>query len=273
MTTIAPPAMEVDINYIGPMASMPYFYAKDHDRDNLVLEAHRVCITDAREMALDLETEGFGLVRHESAVTDFTDHGQTRDIYSAEIAALIKGVTGADHVAVTPGGVLRYSTQMPHPNLVNSLPATFAHIDYSRRSFAEFAARHLDDEPDRDALLGGRYAAYNIWRVLTQPPQDFPLAVCAASSMRDSDRMEGEARIDGPGVAEFRFGSSLVRPNPSHRWYWFSGMTPDEALVFKAFDSDPSRVQGCPHTAFQNPDPRATPRASIEIRAFAYWRE
>jgi hypothetical protein len=49
-------------------------------------------------------------------------------------------------------------------------------------------------------------------------------------------------------------------------------MTPEEALVFKAFDSDLSRTQGCPHTAFDNPDPDAHPRASVEIRAYAYWK-
>lgn len=264
--------IEAEVNYIGPMDSMPYFYAKDHDRDNLALEPHRVSIEDARGRGFSLEREGFEIVPHTSAVVDFHDPEEVRTVYAAEVAAMLEALTGTDHVVVTPGHALRFSDKTPRPDLVNSMPAGFAHIDVSRASFHEFAAANLADHPERDALLTGRYAAYNIWRVLTQPPQDMPLTVCAAPSMADSDRVEGEARLDGPGIEEWRFGSSLIKANPAHRWYWFSGMTPEEALVFKAFDSDPARVQGCPHTAFRNPDPDALPRASIEIRAYGYWR-
>ena len=37
MATIAerPRTVEAEINYLAPMETMPYFYAKDHDRDNL----------------------------------------------------------------------------------------------------------------------------------------------------------------------------------------------------------------------------------------------
>lgn len=269
--------VEADINYVADMDTMPYFYAKDHDRDNLDLETHRVTITDVRDTADPprLERDGFELVAHTSAVSDFEDAEEVAKTYTAEIAAMIKEKTGADHVVVTKGGVLRFSDKTPRPDLVNSMPAGFAHIDYSRRAFDEFAVQHLADHPDKDALLAGRYAAYNIWRVLSPPPQDMPLTVCAAPTMADSDRLEGEARIDGPGMTEadeIRFGSSLIKASPAHRWYWFSRMTPDEALLFKAFDSDPARVQGCPHTAFANPDPDATPRASIETRAYCFWK-
>ena len=41
-----PRTVEAEINYLGPMASMPYFYARDHARDNLALEPHRVEIAD-----------------------------------------------------------------------------------------------------------------------------------------------------------------------------------------------------------------------------------
>ena len=51
MATLAarPRTVEAEINYLGPMDSMPYFYAKDHERDNLALEPHRVEIADARQ--------------------------------------------------------------------------------------------------------------------------------------------------------------------------------------------------------------------------------
>jgi len=276
MATLAarPRTVEAEINYLGPMDSMPYFYAKDHERDNLALEPHRVAIADARqaEPPPSLDREGFTLVPHRSAVTDFEDQEQTSIIYPAEIEALVKRLTGADHV-VARGTVLRFSKQRNRDAYVNSLPAGFVHMDVSRESFADFAARNLEGHRDRDALLAGRYVGFNIWRVLTPPPQDLPLAVCAANSVTEADRVTGEARVDGIGIEEFRFGSSLYHASPRHRWFYYRDMTPDEALVFKQFDTADPDIVGCPHVAFADPSAESpVPRASAEIRAFAYWR-
>lgn len=276
MATLAarPRIVEAEINYIGPMDSLPYFYAKDHERDNLLLEPHRVEIADARQASPSpsLEREGFTLVPHRSAVTDFEDEAQTATIYPAEIEALIRDLTGADLV-IARGTVLRFSQQANRDAYVNSLPASFVHVDVSRESFADFAARNLEGHPDRDALLAGRYVGFNIWRVLTAPPQDLPLAICAANSVTEEDRVTGEARVDGVGIEEFRFGSSLYRASPRHRWFYYRDMNPDEALIFKQFDTADPAIVGCPHVAFADPSAEnPVPRASAEIRAFAYWR-
>ena len=276
MATLAarPRTVEAEINYLGPMESMPYFYAKDHDRDHLVLEPHRVAIADARQAdpAPSLDREGFTLVPHKSAVADFEDAEATANIYAREVEDLIRGLTGADHV-MARGTVLRFSQQQNRDAYVNSLPAGFVHVDTSRESFAQFAAINLGDHPDKEALLAGRYVGLNIWRVLTPPPQDLPLAVCAANSVTEADRVTGEARVDGVGIDEFRFGSSLYRANPNHRWFYYRDMSPDEALIFKQFDTADPAIVGVPHVAFadssaENP----VPRASAEIRAYAYWK-
>jgi hypothetical protein len=276
MATIAerPRTVEAEINYLAPMDTMPYFYARDHDRDNLALEARRVTIEDARQAvpAPGLDREGFTLVPHKSAVADFEDSEATATIYAREVEDLIRQVTGADHV-VARGTVLRFSQQQNRDAYVNSLPAGFVHVDVSHESFAQFAAAGLGDHPDKEALLAGRYVGFNIWRVLTPPPQDLPLAICAANSVTEADRVTGEARVDGVGIEEFRFGSSLFRPSPRHRWYYYRDMNPDEALIFKQFDTAHPDIVGVPHVAFadssaENP----IPRASAEIRAFAYWR-
>ena len=104
-------------------------------------------------------------------------------------------------------------------------------------------------------------------------PQDIPLGVVDARTAHRNQVTEGDAVIDIPGRPEFRFGSSLFHADPAHRWAYFSDMDRDEVLVFKAFDSDLSKVQGCPHSAFDDPTcpAGAIPRSSIEIRAFAFW--
>ena len=58
-----------------------------------------------------------------------------------------------------------------------------------------------------------------------------------------------------------------------HRWHWFSGLDREQVIVFKTNDSDHARPRCVPHVAFDNPDCPADvpPRASIEMRAIAYW--
>lgn len=263
------------LNYLGAMDVLPVFYAQRRERDNLVLEPYDVDIYDARGLkdSPSLETNGFMLVSHATAVRDFTDTANAQEIYRHEIESLLQSLTGARKVVVMHT-VLRWSERAgDKSSFVNSHPARFVHTDYSRQSFDEFARLQLTDEEDTGALLSRRYVAYNIWRVLTPPPQDVPLAVCDARTASPDDVTVGEAVIDAPNEPERRFGSSLYHANPRHRWFWFSDMRPDEALVFKAFDSDRDRVQGCPHSGFDHPacPADAPPRASAEIRAFAFY--
>ena len=287
MSTAAPddptlsdgPVLTSTVNYLGQMDVRPVFYAQQRHRDNLVLETHAVRIHDARGLneAPSLETSGFTLVDHATAVRDFTAADEAADIYRREIEALILELTGADTVLVL-NTVLRWSERAgDRSEFVNSHPARFVHVDYSRKSFEEFARMRLvetrADADDLESRLERRFVAYNIWRVLTPPPQDVPLAVCDARTTNPADVTIGDAIIDSPHAAERRFESSLYHANPGHRWFWYSDMRPDEALVFKAFDSDLERVQGCPHSAFDNPACPAgvPPRASAEIRAYAFF--
>jgi len=263
------------INYLGPMDAVPVFYAEDRSRDNLALERHEVDIRDARAMptAPSIDIHGFELVAHETAVTDFTQRDTALAVYRPEIERLLTDMTGATRVIVG-NAVLRWSERAgPKAAFVNSDPARFAHVDYNRESFDAFARRHLGDAVDAGEWLARRYVAYNVWRVTTPPPQDVALAVCDARSTEPGDVTEGEAVVDTPGAPEFRFGSSLFHANPKHRWYWYPEMRPDEALVFRAFDSNRSAVPGCPHCAFDNPlcSADVTPRASVEIRAYAFF--
>ncbi len=273
------PVVASSVNYLGEMDVRPVFHARQRHRDNLVLETHDVDIVDARGLkeAPSLETHGFTLVEHATTIQDFRVAESAQEIYRREIEELIHELTGAEKVIVL-NIVLRWSERAGDRSaFVNSHPARFVHVDYSRKSFEEVARMRLAeteaDAHDLKSRLERRFVAYNIWRVLTPPPQDVPLALCDARTVSPNDVTVGEAVIDAPNEPERRFGSSLYHANPRHRWFWISDMRPDEALVFKAFDSDIDRVQGCPHSAFDNPDCPAgvPPRASAEIRAFAFY--
>lgn len=266
--------IEAVVNYLGPMDTRPVFYAKNHEANHLNLVPTTVEIEDLRgqQHLTSLDVEGFRLVQHLSEVNDFRDAARVSSIYVPEVAALVRELTGAPKVMVN-GAVLRWGERAPHPEYINSRPGRFAHVDYSVDAFHAFARNHLAGDPEAQRWLNGRYAAFNLWRVLTPPPQDIPLGIVDARTAHRDHVTEGDAVIDIPGQPEFRFGSSLFHADPAHRWVYFSDMDRDEVLVFKAFDSDPSQVQGCPHSAFDDPHCPAgvIPRSSIEIRAFAFW--
>jgi len=261
------------VNYIGDMTQRPRYYANDHSRDVLVLDPRRISIADARAGAVapDLDREGFRLVPHRSAVREFRDTEEVTAVHIAEIERLLLEVSGADRVVVNGAGVLRFGEKSADAGrLNNSLPARFVHVDISDVTAKAFAAR---SEPRREGAPVRRFAHYNVWRVLTSPPQDVPLAVCDSRSVAPADLVEADAVFDVAGAPEWSFEGWVVRHSTAHRWSYFSGMTRDEALVFKTNDSDAGRAHCVPHSAFDDATcpPDVPPRASIEMRGVAYW--
>ncbi|MDB6090421.1 MAG: hypothetical protein JWN85_3205 [Gammaproteobacteria bacterium] len=261
------------VNYIGPMSARPRYYANDHSRDVLALDPRVIQIEDARDRAApaSLEREGFTLVAHKSAVADFRSPDEVARTHPAEIERLALALSGADRAIVTSAGILRFSESSPDSGrLNNSRPARFIHIDISDPTARAFAERSRPKDIDRPVR---RFAHYNVWRVLSSPPQDVPLALCDARSLSPPDLMEADAVFDVPGKPEWSFEGLLIHYNPNHRWSYFSNMSRDEALVFKTNDSDPAHPHHVPHTAFNDPTcpPGVAPRASIEMRVICYW--
>ena len=86
--------------------------------------------------------------------------------------------------------------------------------------------------------------------------------------------------VETYGGVDTRFESFLVmapaeKPCP-HKWYVFPRMQRDEAVVFRAFDSElaaAGRPFWTPHTAFLDPTvSEAPPRESLEMRPICFWK-
>ena len=133
------------------------------------------------------------------------------------------------------------------------------------------AMRVLKTEFGFDLAKARRWAHFNMWRPITPPPQDYPLAVCDARSIRPGDGITVVAETVTRTAGAFSFDTTGYLHNPDHRWCYFSQMTPEEVLVFITHDSDPARPHQVAHTAFLDPKcPPGTPtRGSGEMRAFA----
>jgi hypothetical protein len=261
------------IVYLGPMRERPRFHANNHARDNLVLESHTVAIEDvrARPAPPSLDREGFTLVQHKSDVADFRDADAVGRIAPGEVTALVQSLSRADAVTMLGPAILRFGERSPEVgNHNNSQPARFSHIDASDAR-ARLTAEQL--KPKDIGRPIRRFTQFNIWRAISPPPQDIPLAVCDARSVAPGDLVLADAVFDHHGVPEWSAESTLVRANKAHRWAYFSGMNRDEALVFICKDSEPGRAQNVPHCAFDDPScpPGLPTRASIEMRAMAYW--
>ena len=243
------------------------YYANDHSRDTVVVAPRAMPLANARLMATALDSEGFVLTRHCSAVADFNDPEQVAALHGGEIVALLQAQTGADEVFCTSPGILRFSEASGKAGTRdNSIPARFAHIDITTETARGFALQGL---PTGRTLR--RYAHYNVWRAFSGAPQDVPLALCDARSVPAESLLVADAIFDQPGKPEWGFESYLVTHDAAHRWHWFPDMTRDEVLIFRTSDSqDPRAV---PHVAFDDGTvgPDAPPRASIEMRGVAYW--
>jgi hypothetical protein len=244
------------MNFIGDMDARPRYHANDVSRDVLDLDSQMVEIEDVRDRAVpaSLHAEGFAIFPHQSVVRDFRNPDKVTRMHVPEIRELLLQLSGATDVVVNPNGILRFGERSTESGgLDNSRPARFVHVDVSDTTAREFS----QNSAPRGRRPVRRSAHYNVWRVLTPPPQDVPLAVCDARSVDAGDLVTAD----------------VIRYNPAHRWSYFSNMTPDEVLVFKTNDTDPNLPGKVPHSAFNDPGcpVDVPPRVSIEMRGIAYW--
>ena len=239
------------------------------------LPGRRMWITNARPLSTDLDREGFVFAPHVSSVTDFDliqEDPEVDQIYIDEMTQLLAEVTGASRVFMLGGGKKRYgeSARDKLADLFNAKPARYPHADNTDTSatgLIEIIAAVVDDIDLKDY---SRHAMYNMWRAVTPPPQDFPLAVCDARSVAPGDEVTVTA-ITRERAGEIRHDTTGYLHNGTHRWHYYADMTPAEVLIFKAHDTDEGRSRRVPHTAFTDPScPAGVPtRASVEMRALA----
>ena len=243
-------------------------------------ERHEVPIRNARmrQHDISLASHGFVLARHRSAVSDFRDRDAVAALYPAEIERLVREQTGADRV-VAFGCILR---RAGGGGSQGQPPATDVHVDYAPDR-AERLARTLLAEAGTPGFRFRRIAAINLWRALSPPPQDWPLALCDGRSVGAEEGVRNAMiRLDAlpsPEAMEAELPDDPARPealvfhvSPAHRWYYFPDMTRDEVLLFTLYESERRGAWRVPHASFADRSrPGAVPRESIEIRTVAYF--
>lgn len=285
--------VDAEITYLAPGSFVNRrFVAPGREVNTGRYQPYRVTIRDGRPIAhrFSLDEHGFVLAEHPSRVADFMDKREVEAIYPAETEAAVQSLTGAD-VVVSRGWMVRTAAEIP-PGAERSAgyrhhggvqpPAGEAHIDFLP-DVAEAMAEATWRERFPGAPRYRRCMVTSLWRCFSEPPQDWPLALCEGRSVGadegvpntlvvvdeipDYDTMVGDwpAEKLGPSAAIFHF-------NPAHRWWYFSGMQRDEVILLKFHDSDRRTAWRVPHTAFRDTSfADARPRQSIEVRSIAYF--
>jgi hypothetical protein len=264
------------INYLEDDTPDSVWYASDSWRSHMPLRMETVQIEDVRPIrgGLSLDREGVFLADAPCAVKDFRDHEVAARTYVPELEEAVKAVTGAHRVVVSRSWVHRHSDRSKRfGEEGTTYPGRYAHIDYSDQSGPMAARQWLGDDPDAETLFKGRFAIFNLWRVLSEPPQDCPLCMADATTVDARDLVISHIVLGPTPEREMRLQTNMVAFNPNHRWVYFPDMRRNELLMFRGYDSDPARSRRVPHTAFDDPSAGddAPPRESIDTRCVAFF--
>jgi hypothetical protein len=279
---VSPASAEVKsiIDYLLPTSRINRrFWSPGKEYNTGVYAPYEVIIRNARLAgSFTLDEHGFCLGHHRTDVTEWERNYGPDTRYAAQVSEVAKRLTGAD-VAVPMGGMIRSSGRT---GATTQPPAAEAHVDFTQRS-AERIAAAIYGRTHPTGPGYHRFIAFSLWRALSPPPQDMPLALCDGRTVRD-DEGTHNTKVD---VAEIPTGDALFAPiegeenmaaatifhySPHHRWFYFPDMTPDEVILIKFYDSARCGAWRAPHTAFRDTSrPDARERRSMEFRGMAYF--
>jgi hypothetical protein len=283
----------------------------DSDVVGLAIEKRDVPVRDARQLAGEdrrtLARNGFELLPWSDATAelDFLRHQEVVEGYYGACAQLVQEVTGAAQVFAFDHNVRSARGKKSRTRIAGGqqvqAPAHMVHGDYTldsapqrlrdlgrpptgndtlRPFLAEGASLIPPETVDAALRDAGRFAIVNVWRnIAEEPVVTHPLALCDAQTVAPEDLVVFEIHY------EDRVGENyFAKHAPRHGWYTYPGVTREEALLIKQWDSagalaGSNGAEGdagsgevpCTfsfHSAFEDPrtPPEAPDRWSIEVR-------
>lgn len=239
-----------------------------HIPDPPPLLSYDVTIRNARPIVneLSLDREGFTLIQHKISCANERHPEVMYDRYLEEMVPFIKNRFNASWVVPRRQVVILRSAGGSSIPRVKE-PIVWAHIDYAP-IFGPVAAAIASQSQGVPLRSYSRLMIIQTWHALSPPPQDFPLAICDGASVHDTDIYVADEKVH-----DTTFQIGIVHFNPAQRWYYFPGMTADDLLLFKGYDSEKNCNPKTAHSAFDDRRayPNAKPRESLEARFFVYY--
>ncbi|KAI1123681.1 hypothetical protein F5Y10DRAFT_285783 [Nemania abortiva] len=259
-------------------------------------DTHTIQVNDlrGREKEFDIHTHAFQPSKWKPSTASLDSRDITQTLYP-EAEEFIKTITNATRVHCF-SHLIRQNTVEENIEALKKLeayrgsdnisdkegfgktvPARYAHIDQSGKGARTLLGDNLPNEAEK--LSKTRWGTVNLWRPIQRIRRD-PLCFCDGQTISDEDLVPMEATPPPKGTSSFYesvskgdgFETLEVRHNPKHKWYYFSDMQPDEALVFKCYDSKNTSKSRCCHASFKHPQMvNEAPRESMEMRFFVFY--
>jgi hypothetical protein len=273
--TRGPDEVQAMMNYLAEADTKPVSYMYQPPagtpQRSWHISKHPTAIHNARAIVdeLSLDGQGFILTHQQNAVRNFFDDREVRSIYYPEVERMVRQATGAARVVAFDHNV-RVSAPDKREEKGVREPVKYAHNDYTLKSGPQ-RVRDLLPAPEAEALLKHRFAVINVWRPISGPVEETPLAVCDARSIAQQDLVPTDLRYSDRTGEVY----SLVF-NPAHRWFYFPRMETGEVMLLKCYDSaQDGRARFTAHGAFDDPTTRAgaPARESIEVRTLAFFAD
>ena len=267
------PSVSGTLSFIVPQDTKPVFHSTALTGGEAKLffeiEETSVEVADMRavEDELSIDREGFELHRYMTKVDDLYDEVAIKTNYYAEIKSLLMERFDASQVHIFD--VTRRSDATGGAHNPDGLrkPATRVHVDYTVRSGPQ-RARDVFGEQEYKRLIrvGAHIFQINVWRPITGPVENSPLALADAASIAE-DELVATDQVFADRVGEIYHIAHSV----TQHWYYASQMDRDEVILIKGWDSiDDGRALFTPHGALETIESRHNilPRESIEVRTF-----
>jgi len=249
--------------------------------DSLAVEkvAVRTRNIQGHEADYNLETHGFTIGHLKCHLQDWNSDDELRRVYFPEVTELLKRETGAKYVfqyewhvrsttledglKLDSSGAVDIKGPVRRVHIDESPAAAITEYNYYMKPQAEHN-KHLKDRP---------FGVYNVWKPLKTVRRD-PLCLCDCRSVAGEDLHATKVCVPNMGEIE---NISLKAPKDGreHRFVYVRGQRPDQALVFRIFDSridgvvDGKFSHGVAHSSFVDPGTeREAARESVEVRNF-----
>lgn len=227
---------------------------------------------------LSVDKEGFELHEFDPSFKSFDLEGEVVKNFYPQVIDFVKRNTGAKLVVVFDHTIRKRlpqeQMQFKKPSAIYEQQTTVkrpavlvVHSDYTVASGPKRVREVMKDQADD--LLKSRVAFFNVWKPLYRKVEELPLAMIDATTQQPGDLINWELRY-----ADRTGEIYALRYSPEHKWHYFPGMTADQALLLKTYDSEnDGRCKFMGHSAFEDPLslPNAQPRESIEVRTMAFF--
>ncbi|KAK4043312.1 methyltransferase CmcJ [Parachaetomium inaequale] len=227
----------------------------DQRRTNIEFESREQSFTNIRDRLANFTLDKNGFEICSGPLTwssgELADQQVIQDTYLPEVERILKrNVTGGFDKVFFFDWRLRDSQLPTEPSItdMNDLsvwlrPVSYVHIDHAPRAVVSRTRLLLGDEAD--FLLRGRVRVINVWRPLDHPVEDYPLAFCDASTLRDEDLVECDH-------VRRKYKGATLFPNhhPDQKFYFLRDQQQEAVTLLKIFDSDTSVVARAETTLF-----------------------